>query len=851
MRPRERASGTQAKGRGRALPLVGPAVLLYLVVDLVTTAERLDGTALVLLVLAALCLLPLRSRPEADERPGQGRVALLGFASGVLLVGLARPEVLSLPLELTRATTPAWIGALVVSLALDTPDVPKGLKGARWLGPAAWTAALVTSVLGAGVCLAPFEWGGDSIVLPHGLLWAPRLALILMVLVGAVVRLVRPRLGSTPEAIAASGSALFGSGLAVVILGAAFVLEWGGVARPGSIVCRALGAAALGALVVGHVAMRDAQRPVHAARTIRRVLAAGLALGAGGLLFGRVAPALPDDPVAVGVLGAALVIFTALLGRALGALADRTLPPDRGRLLRAVSEVEPRLRTARTEQEIGEAVLAPLGKLAPSGAGPLLWLLDPDREIRVDAAGMAHVESRALSPAIRARLAERPGELLLRAPIDALVVRRPELRPLATALEQHDALAVVALVVSEELEGALLVPRGARRGGVTLEEIAALERLAGRLGPLVAMLSSEARAQARAGEATLAVSRLEDRIEALEDELRALRDDARTLKAGKAFERLDQPLVAYGPAMRAMVRRAEELAPLEAPLLIRAERGTPLEPIARLVHDKSARSSGPLVVADCLSIRPGRAFASLFGEDEGGAPHPGWLRLAHGGSALLIDVPSLPLDAQRALADALATRTARAQGTAAAFTIDARILGTSRVDLATLVAAGAFDPELADRLGALTLVVPGLAERSEDLASLVLLSIDRACRALGRSTVGIEDAAMQALGGFTFGGGVRELDDIIERAVRRAESPRITVADLALDAPVEAASEEGWAGTWAELEVRMLEKALERAGGNKSEAARLLGLKRTTFLDKLRRAGLERPSIAPARGPEP
>lgn len=837
--------------RGRVLPLLGPAVLLYLVVELITAAEHVDGLALVLLVLAGLSVLPLWPADGSDERDGATRVAFLGLVSGMLLVGLAAPEVLSLPLELVRACMPAWIGAIALSASLDLPDVPKDLAALRLLGPAAWVTALVTSVMGALVCLAPFELSGEIVVLPHGLLWAPRVAMLVMLAVAVLVRAARARLGSTPEALAASGSALFGTATGLVALVVALSLERAEAVPAGTFTARILVAAALSAIVVGHVAMLAARRPIGAARTARRVLSTGLALGVASFVVARASEELPADPVALGVLGAALALAAGILRLFFVALVDRTLAPDGGRLLRALADAQTRLRAARTDAEIGEAVLVPLTRSVRGEARPLLWLVHPDREVRVDAAGLAHVEPRVLSPVVVGRLTERPGDILLRAPLEAVVVRRPDLRPLAAVLEQVDALAIVALVVDQELEGALVVPRGKRRAGVTLEEIAALEQLALQLGALGSIVSAEARAQARAGQGEIVRARLESEIASLKDEVAGLRKDAHTLKAGKAFDRLEQPLVAYGPAMRAMVKRAVEIAPLDGPVLVRAERGTPLEPVARLLHEKSTRAGRPLVVADCLAIRPGRAFAALFGEDEDGEPHPGWLQLASGGSALLTDVPSLPLDAQCALAEALATKTGRGEGAGTPFTVDVRLFATSGVDLATLVAAGAFDAGLAERLGEHVLVVPGLAERTDDIASLVLLAIDRACRALGKSTVGIEDAALEALRGFTFAGGVRELGDIVERAVRRAEGPRLTLADLALDAPVEAASDEAWAGTWAEHETRMLEKALERAAGNKSEAARLLGLKRTTFLDKLKRAGLERPSLPPTRSAEP
>jgi DNA-binding NtrC family response regulator len=235
------------------------------------------------------------------------------------------------------------------------------------------------------------------------------------------------------------------------------------------------------------------------------------------------------------------------------------------------------------------------------------------------------------------------------------------------------------------------------------------------------------------------------------------------------------------------------------------------------------------------------------------------LKLAQGGTLLLLDVPALPLPVQAALEEAVASRSYRpvsTQGGAAAQPLDARVVMTSRVDLEELVHAGGFDAELARRLAPLTLVVPSLAARREDLRSLVLVAIDRGCRALGRPLVGIEEDALKALLDHPFSEGTRELEGLVERAVGRARGPRIALADLEL-APSSTSSAgtipsegDAWVGSYTELETRILEKALERANGNKSEAAQTLDLKRTTFLDKLRRAGLERPTTPPPADPE-
>jgi DNA-binding NtrC family response regulator len=213
-----------------------------------------------------------------------------------------------------------------------------------------------------------------------------------------------------------------------------------------------------------------------------------------------------------------------------------------------------------------------------------------------------------------------------------------------------------------------------------------------------------------------------------------------------------------------------------------------------------------------------------------------------GGTLLLRDLPALAKADQARLAAALADDQSTRDEEGEPALLRPRLIGTSRAPLAELELRGAIDPALAAHLGGPALMIPPLRERREDVPSLVLLAIDRACRVLAREPVGIAEEAMTELVDHDWPGDVAELELVIERAVGKASSKTILRQDLPpLTWPGDQ-SHESLDGTYLEVEQRLLERALRRAGGNKSEAARMLGLKRTTFLDKLRRHGLEQRS---------
>jgi DNA-binding NtrC family response regulator len=809
--------------------------VLYLVADVASAARDVGGVGLAVAIAAvSLSLAPLLVRGDA---PGAARVRALGVAAGLALVRLVAPEALAFAAEVVDGLAWAAVAALTLDLALDVPDRPRALER-TWLRVIARSVAAVTGLVALFAALPTNERG--AMLLPPSVALLPKVAAWLAVLAAISLRAARLRLGSGPDALAANAWAQLGLVPTALLGGVALVAVAAGGLASNAPAVRILVALACLTLVLGHARLVDARAHADAGPATRRATTAALTLAT---LGGGVALAhryLPRAPLALG-LGAVATLLLALgLQRLLEPLVRRTLAPARGALLDAIAEALDAIVGATTLDELARGALGPLRRAAGTReCEPLLVTVTPRRIARIDAAGEPHVEPRGLPDALFARLIERSGEVIGRAHLEARSVRRPDEKPLRDALGVLDALAVVPLASSGELDGALVVPRGTRKRGISLEEQHALERLGAALSARVAVLARAARADERAAEARLAREREEERTAALDAELARLRTDLRVLKAGPAAERLVTAPVAYSAAMRALLARVDEVAPLDAPVLLVGEPGTGLEAVAGVVHARSARARGPLVVADCGALRPERSEAALFGEErtEDGA-HPGWLRLAAGGTLFLGDVPALSREAQRALADALAARQARAVDGGCAWPVDARVVATSQRPLAELVAADSIDTELAQWLTPLALEVPPLRERREDLASLVLLALDRATRTQGRAPVGIDQGALDALLMHDFPGNLRELTSVIERAVRATRGPKVLRDDLP-PLGVSTRDEHPLHGSYEAVERRLLEHALLRAAGNKSEAARLLALKRTTFLDKLRRYKLD------------
>jgi two-component system response regulator GlrR len=296
------------------------------------------------------------------------------------------------------------------------------------------------------------------------------------------------------------------------------------------------------------------------------------------------------------------------------------------------------------------------------------------------------------------------------------------------------------------------------------------------------------------------------------------------------------------------VRTIESLRHNESSVLLQGESGTGKELVARAIHAASPRAEGPFVPVDCGALPETIIESELFGNEKGaftgalGAQ--GLFRMADGGTLFLDEIGEIPLPVQAKLLRALQEREVRPLGAARTVPVDLRVVSATHRDLAEMVAAGRFRSDLYYRLNVVRLEVPPLRERREDVPLLVHHFLRKHG---GAGALGIEDAALEMLVAAAWPGNVRELENAIESALALAPGPRLRVADFphSRRGPGVAASPPpaDLPLSLAAYERCVLERALAECGGDAREAARRLGIGRSTLYRKLARHGI-RPAAA-------
>ena len=341
-------------------------------------------------------------------------------------------------------------------------------------------------------------------------------------------------------------------------------------------------------------------------------------------------------------------------------------------------------------------------------------------------------------------------------------------------------------------------------------------------------------------------------------------------------------LVGTSPLMLELYKEIARVAPTEATMLIMGESGSGKELVARTIHERSRRASRPFVALNCASLAEGLLESELFGHERGAftgaaGPHKGLFEMAEGGTLFLDEVGDVPTKMQGELLRVLQEGELRRVGGSAVINVNVRVISATNRDLAADVVAGRMREDLLYRLNVVTLRVPPLRDRGDDILALTRHLAARHAALLGRPQPHISDEARARIRGYPWPGNVRELENALARAVAMSQRGVILpgdlptglatglAPDLALDLALDLgsvpplASGGGPGGTtslhddWPtleELQRRYIRRVLEHTGQNKTSAAAILGIDRRTIQRLASRQAGERAGAGAADGEE-
>ncbi len=319
-------------------------------------------------------------------------------------------------------------------------------------------------------------------------------------------------------------------------------------------------------------------------------------------------------------------------------------------------------------------------------------------------------------------------------------------------------------------------------------------------------------------------------------------------------------LLGRSASMQQLREMISRVARSQAPVYIFGESGTGKELVARLIHHSGARADGPFVPVNCGAIPTELMESELFGHKRGSftgavADKEGLVRSAEGGTLFLDEVADLPLHMQVKLLRVVQEKTLRPVGESREERVDVRILSATHRNLAELVATGRFREDLFYRINVIELRVPPLRERSGDIPDLANAILERMCRRMKLEPAAISPEAMQALQSYGFPGNVRELENIIERALTLTTSGVITLEHVKLRPatvfqipPAEAdpgtatypnAEPHALGEQLEDIERAAIIKALEQTRYNKTAAAKLLGMTFRALRYRIKKLGIE------------
>ncbi len=330
-------------------------------------------------------------------------------------------------------------------------------------------------------------------------------------------------------------------------------------------------------------------------------------------------------------------------------------------------------------------------------------------------------------------------------------------------------------------------------------------------------------------------------------DVRGLRQENQNLREALR-ERYDYPnIVGRGPKMREVLALVERIAPTQTTVLIGGESGVGKDLIARALHQHSRRASGPFVKINSTAIPENLLESELFGYEKGAftgatTTKPGKFELADHGTLFLDEIGDVPLGIQVKLLRVLQEREFERLGGTKTLKVDVRLIAATNRNLRTALEEGTFREDLYYRLNVVPIDLPPLRAHKEDIPELAAFFVAKFARESGKPVRRLTATAIAKLIAFDWPGNVREMENIIERAVALSDGAELDGPDIRLDLspakrppPGGALLPDGW--TLEKWEQEVIRDALRRAQGNKSQAARLLGLSRNAFRYRLSAMG--------------
>ncbi len=313
-------------------------------------------------------------------------------------------------------------------------------------------------------------------------------------------------------------------------------------------------------------------------------------------------------------------------------------------------------------------------------------------------------------------------------------------------------------------------------------------------------------------------------------------------------------IIGTSPVMNLLFERMNRIVKSDSSVLVSGESGTGKELVARALHYNGPRKDRPFIAVNCSAIPEALLESELFGHMRGaftGAvkDKPGKFEAANHGTIFLDEIGTLPLHLQVKLLRVLQEHEIERVGSNKTVKLHVRVISATNSDLENMVKRGEFREDLYYRLNVIPLHLPPLRERQQDIMHLTSFFLEKQCRLMGRAPCSISKQALEALEQYSWPGNVRELENLIERMIVLTDAAVITVEDIPAKIIGEKRSGEALSvtmpsqgvdlvATVSRIEQSLISQALESAGGVKARAAALLGINRTTLVEKIKRLNM-------------